>query len=247
MAYPSSEVIFKLDTDASNFGIGGVISQIQDGHERVIAYGSRSLTKAERNYCVTRRELLAIVHFVKYFHHYLYGQKFIVRTDHAALRWLFNFKEPEGQIARWLQVLGTYDFDIIHRPGRQHGNADGLSRIPCKQCGNGVTDSENDSSLVIQAVNTRAKSVALQSEQSQDDLSTPTAAKMTNEGDNNSTVKWAETYSEDEVRKLQSEDTCLAEIITMKNAGQDKPQGGDRSQVILQRKGLILPSGNNLC
>ena len=58
LAYPSSEVIFKLDTDASNFGIGGVISQIQDGHERVIAYGSRSLTKAERNYCVTRSCLL---------------------------------------------------------------------------------------------------------------------------------------------------------------------------------------------
>ena len=58
-----------------------------------------------------------------------------MRSDHASLQWLQNFKEPEGQIARWLQVIGEYKFNIQHRPGKQHGNADGLSRQPCKQCG----------------------------------------------------------------------------------------------------------------
>ncbi|CAG2220580.1 unnamed protein product [Mytilus edulis] len=68
---------------------------------------------------------------IKNFHHYLYGRHFLVRTDHGALRWLMNFKNPEGQMARWLEVLGTYDFEIQHRAGRIHSNADALSRRPC--------------------------------------------------------------------------------------------------------------------
>jgi hypothetical protein len=63
---------------------------------------------------------------VKHFHHYLYGVHFTVRTDHGALSWLTNFKNPEGQLARWLEVLGCYNFTIKHRAGIRHGNADGL-------------------------------------------------------------------------------------------------------------------------
>ena len=87
-----------MDTDASDTGIGAVLSQIIDGEEHVIAYASRSLSKPERRYCVTRRELLAVVHFVKYFRHFLYGSHFVIRTDHGSLRRLYNFKEPEGQM-----------------------------------------------------------------------------------------------------------------------------------------------------
>ena len=100
----------------------------------MIAYGSKSFSNSERHYCVIRKELLAVVYFVKYFRHYLYGKKFKIRTDHSALKWLFNFKEPEGQVAHWLESLSAFDFEIEHRPGRQHRNADGLSCIPCKQC-----------------------------------------------------------------------------------------------------------------
>ncbi|GBL99739.1 Retrovirus-related Pol polyprotein from transposon 297 [Araneus ventricosus] len=101
--------------------------------ERVIAYFSKSLGKPERNYCVTRKELLAIVKSIEHLHHYLYARKFLLRTDHASLRWLLNFKEPEGQIARWIQRLQEYDFEIQHRKGTCHGNADALSRRPCKE------------------------------------------------------------------------------------------------------------------
>lgn len=137
LAYPSLDHTFILDTDASNDSIGAVLSQVIDGQERVIAYGSKALLKAERNYCVTRRELLAAVYFMKQYKHYLYGKKFLLRTDHGALKWLFKFKDPSGQIARWLETLAMFNFDIEHRPGRQHGNADGLSRVPCRQCGFG--------------------------------------------------------------------------------------------------------------
>ena len=104
LTYPHAEKQFILDTDVSNLGIGAVLSQIVDDKESVIAYGSWSLSRAERRYCVTRRELLAVVHFVKHYRHYLYGRHFIIRTDHGSLRWLYNFKEPEGQIARWLEM-----------------------------------------------------------------------------------------------------------------------------------------------
>lgn len=59
----------------------------------------------------------------------------MLRTDHGSLKWLLRFKIPEGQLARWLEVISTYNIEIQHRPGRKHGNADALSRIPCTQCG----------------------------------------------------------------------------------------------------------------
>lgn len=69
---------------------------------------------------MTRKELLAVVKAVKQFHHYLYGRHFIVRSDHGALRWLLNFKNPEGQMAKWIEILSTYDIEIPHRQGRLH-------------------------------------------------------------------------------------------------------------------------------
>ena len=131
LAHPDFTKPFILDTDASSTCIGAVLSQIQDNKERVIAFASKSLSKSERKYCVTRKELLSIVTFTKYFRHYLLGRKFFIRTDHSSLRWLLNFKNPDGQMARWLEVLCSYDMDIQHRPGRKHAKADALSRLPC--------------------------------------------------------------------------------------------------------------------
>ena len=125
-----------LDTDASDTGIGAVLSKIyQDGSEHVIAYASRTLNKAEHSYCVTRKELLTVVTFMKCFHQYLVGRNFTVQTDHGALVWLQNFRSPEGKMARWLETLQGYHFNIVHRPGWMHNNVDALSRLPCNQCG----------------------------------------------------------------------------------------------------------------
>jgi transposase InsO family protein len=128
MAFPRDTGDFILDCDACDVGIGAVMSQIQDGKERVIAYGSRALNRAERNYCVTDKELLAIRHFIEYYRQYLLGQKFLVRTDHQALVWMFRLKEPKGRVARWLEILSAYSFAIEYRPGNKHQNADALSR-----------------------------------------------------------------------------------------------------------------------
>jgi hypothetical protein len=131
LGYPRPGERFIIDTDASNLGIGGVLSQVQDGGERVIAYFSKTLSKAERNYCVTRRELLAIVKTLEHFHKYLYGQEFHLRTDHSALTWLLSFRNLEGQTARWVQRLQEYNYSSEHRQGIRHTNADALSRRPC--------------------------------------------------------------------------------------------------------------------
>ncbi|KAK2922219.1 hypothetical protein Q8A73_001704 [Channa argus] len=131
LAYPDPQQPFIVDTDASGVGIGAVLSQGGETGERVVAYYSCSLSRPERNYCVIRRDLLAVVLAVRHFRPYLLGTRFTLRTDHASLTWLLNFKQPEGQVARWLEILQEYDFDIQHRPGRQHGNADALYRRPC--------------------------------------------------------------------------------------------------------------------
>jgi hypothetical protein len=131
LAYPTREGFFILDTDASNVGMGAVLFQVQDGLEKVVCYFSKTFSRSERSYCVTRRELLGVVASIKHFHHYLYGKHFKVRSDHGALSWLLNFKNPEGQLARWFEVLASYDFRIEHRAGRSHNNADALSRRPC--------------------------------------------------------------------------------------------------------------------
>ena len=96
---------FTLYTDASDVGLGFVLSQHDDnGIERVVAYGSRSLTPRERNYATTEKEVLAIHYGAQYFRLYLLGRKFTMVTDHNALRWL-NTIEPKGRLARWLMVL----------------------------------------------------------------------------------------------------------------------------------------------
>ena len=82
MSYPLNDAEdFVLDVNASDKGIGGILHQVQNGRERVIAYASRSLNKAEKYYCITEKELLAVRFFIEYFRQYLLGRTFIVRTD----------------------------------------------------------------------------------------------------------------------------------------------------------------------
>ena len=144
LAFPKEDLPYIVDTDASDYGIGGVLSQCIEGTEHVIAYYSKSLNPAQQKYCTTRRELLAVVATLDHFKGYVWGPKFVVRTDHAALVWLNNLKNIQGMLARWLAKLQQFHFEIIHRPGAQHGNADGLSR--CPQCERGECAPNTNSS-----------------------------------------------------------------------------------------------------
>ena len=137
LAFPTETGQYILDTDASNFGLGGVLSQMQNDQERVVAYCCRALRPSQRRYCTTKREMLAVVAMCIQFRSYLRGARFTLRTDHKSLVWLHRFKDTEGMLSRWLHSLQQFQFSIIHRPGKDHGNADGLSRAPsspCRQC-----------------------------------------------------------------------------------------------------------------
>ena len=185
LSYPSTDDAdtFILDTDASNLGIGAVLSQLQDGQEKVISYASKMLSDSQRRYCVTYRELLAIVVFVKQFRHYLLGRKFRIRTDHASLRWLSRFKDAEGMVGRWITYLSTFDYELEHRKGTLHGNADALSRkVPkqwrlackqgtCRDCFSSVRDREAPSSDACEALTEPEHKVCC------DDATLPTDSK----------------------------------------------------------------------
>ena len=104
LAHPDFKKTFTVDTDARDYGIGGVLSQKNEqNREQPVAYFSRTLSKSERRYAVTRKEMLAVVESLKHFRFYVLGRRFLVRTDHSALQWLRNFKEPVGQMARWIE------------------------------------------------------------------------------------------------------------------------------------------------
>ena len=130
LAFPNFEKEFQLSVDACTTSIGYILCQNQEGKERVIAYGGRSLNKHERNYSVHELEALAVVAAVTHFHIYLYGRKFTIYSDNSAVTWLYKQKTPMGRIARWIFKLMEYDFEIVYRPGRLNGNADSVSRIP---------------------------------------------------------------------------------------------------------------------
>ena len=130
LTLPTDDDQYLLYTDASDVGLGAVLSKITDEGEKPIAYGSRLCNGAERNYNVTRRELLAVIFGLKTFRQYLLGRKFTIRTDHAALQWLKKTPSPIGQQARWVEQIEEFDYTIQHRPGAQHSNADAMSRRP---------------------------------------------------------------------------------------------------------------------
>lgn len=119
---------FVIQTDASETGLGGVLTQIQDGDEKVIAFASRSLSRAERNYSVTERECLAVIFAIDKFRPYIEGTRFKVITDHYSLLWLNRMKEPSGKLARWAVKLAQHNFELLHRKGKLNVVPDALSR-----------------------------------------------------------------------------------------------------------------------
>ena len=130
LGYPRDKGRYILDCDSSDHAMGAVLSQEQDGREVVLAYSSKALTKEQKNYCVTRKEFLAIVFHLKYFRNYLWGREILVRTDHGALQWYKNIKQPDFQLSSWIETVEEFGVKIVSRPGSKHQNADALSRIP---------------------------------------------------------------------------------------------------------------------
>ncbi|KAI5613446.1 hypothetical protein C0J50_11334, partial [Silurus asotus] len=134
LAYADFSLPFVLYTDASHQGLGAVLSQIQEGQERVIAYASRSLHPAERNnanyrsFNTIERECLAIKWAVPTLRYYLLGRAFTICSDHAQLQWLHRMKDTNERITRWYLPLQPFKFEVVHRLGAQMVMANFFSR-----------------------------------------------------------------------------------------------------------------------
>lgn len=129
LQYPDFTKPFIVTTDASGKALGAILSQGEISQDLPIAYASRTLSKCESNYSTTELECLAIIFAVKTFRPYLYGRKFIILSDHRALSWLFNLKDPLSKLARWRILLEEYDYEIKYKPGVLNSNVDALSRM----------------------------------------------------------------------------------------------------------------------
>lgn len=133
---------FIISCDASDTATGAALTQFSEEHqiEQPIAYYSKTLSPAEKNYSVTERELLAVLRAVRHYKTYVEGSHFKVVTDHSSLKWLTRLENPSGRLARWSTQLTQYDMEIIHRKGSLNVVADALSRIECE-----VISTENQS------------------------------------------------------------------------------------------------------
>ena len=116
---PSVEHQFVIQTDASDTGLGAVLTLTIDGEERVLCFTSHTLTSAERNYSVTERECLAVLWAIRKFHAYVEGYHFKVTTDHSSLKWLCNLHNPTGRLARWEVEMQAYDYDFAESRARR--------------------------------------------------------------------------------------------------------------------------------
>lgn len=128
LSCPDFSQPFVLQTDASSYGLGAVLTQGTGDNERVICYLSRSLSSSERVFSVTEKECLAVIWAIEKLRPYLEGASFSVITDHFSLVWLANLRDPHGRLARWAVRLQQFDFKIIHRKGKDHVVPDSLSR-----------------------------------------------------------------------------------------------------------------------
>ena len=142
-----------LHTDWCCHGIGAVLGQKdENGLEYLCACISRSVNKHEANYPSYKGELLALAWAIRMFRHHLFGNHFTAVTDHQPLLWLMRARDLNGQYARWQVLLQEYDFDIVHRAGVKHANADVLSRFP-RISSRDVSGARFDEERVISVLN----------------------------------------------------------------------------------------------
>ena len=220
LASPRTTGTYYLDTDASDYGLGIVLSQEQEGQERVLSYASRSLNQAEKNYSITRKELLAVVFGLKKFRPYLISRKFVVRTDHSALQWLRRTPEPIAQTGRWLAIMEEFNFEVQHRAGSRHQNADALSRCPTHLlCEESVQSESSDPNV---GAATRAVRRGVEHDPDYRTTTRTSTQQPTTEKESCERPTW-HVYSPVELAEMQNNDPDIGRIVKLRLQSDDRP------------------------
>ncbi len=229
LAYPDVDKMFILATDASKESVGAVLSQMHDGVEKPVAYYSKTLNLHEQRYCITRKEMVAVVYATRKFKPYLWGRPVKLRTDNAAVSFMLHLKEPEGQLARWVEELSAYNLQLVHRAGRSHNNADAMSRVPCPQCGReepGTAEEQEPAQEWVvpedQMNETGVCAVITRRQRAEHDAGPPKPA-------------WLDGWDNLEMRDSQLRDAEIGLVMTALDQGQGKPtwrQVSGKSQAV---------------
>ena len=136
LAHYDAQAPLVVSADASPYGVGAVLSIVDDqGRERPVAYASRSLAPAEKNYSQLEKEALAVIFGVKKFHQFVYGRSFQIKSDHKPLLGLLGNRKPlpdvvSPRVIRWRMTLQAYQCQLVYSPGVCQANSDALSRLP---------------------------------------------------------------------------------------------------------------------
>ncbi|CAC5400150.1 unnamed protein product [Mytilus coruscus] len=183
----------------------------------------------EQSYCVTRKELLAVISALKHFHSYLYGQ---IRTNNGAVSWMEILKKPTGQTVRWLQELGTYALNAIHRPALKHTNAHALSRVPCTSCLNQHT--QND----VQNIDEDSKETAIPQCTPLNQIRAVTRYRQVNSSAELMKIKdlMTDGWDQTTLRKSQLDDHEISAIL-MKVKDKKRPEWNKISNQTLETMG----------
>ncbi len=153
LGHPNLQLPFIVYTDASDTGLGAVLTQRKaQGLEKVIAYASRTLNKAESNYSATEKECLAVIWALEKWQHYLEHKMFTVVTDHSALQWVLSSPKTTSRLIRWALRLQRFDFVIEYRKGKLNVAPDALSRISSLPCCSLYSSQKEDIELPVSVV-----------------------------------------------------------------------------------------------
>ena len=272
LAYADYDLPFVIQTDASLEGLGAVLTQQQDGRERVVAYASRTLSSAEKKYPAHKLEFRAL-HWAltTKFRDYLYGHKVTAVTDNNPMTYVLKSAKLDAHSQRWVNDLSLFELDILYRPGKNNANADALSRITRTEVTCILDATENGS---VEKQTTEEVEVHVQATFSTHDVSTETdrqrqsvtdkptspQSKETSEHENASSEKYmygTSTIQDDgKLRKAQQEDEGISRVLHLKTTRRSKLSQRQtnreekdvqrllRSWDHLQEKGGLLVYGN---